>query len=390
MPALSILIKPVSGLCNLECSYCFYKDVTAHREVADYGRMKIETMFELIDRAFEYADASVSFAFQGGEPLLAGLAFYQTFVDRVRKMNKNQIPVQFAIQTNGMRINTEWVTFFSENRFLVGLSIDGTRTIHNMWRKTGLGQGSYTQAIDAFEQLTAQKVETNILCVVTEQLGREPESVYRHLREIGADFMQFIPCLNPLDATAGAYALSAETYGAFLCKIFDLWYFDITHGPWVSIRYFDNLLQILLGYPPESCDMAGRCSINAVVESDGSVYPCDFYVLDEWRMGSVAKDGFKSLAETEQAVRFIGRSIHKSEGCKRCLYEKLCRTGCTRHKEPFDGGMPSANRFCEAYRLFFGYALPRLASVARQIQAINASRQSMDSIYSGEERASDE
>lgn len=366
MPVLSLLIKPASSLCDLRCQYCFYADVTDHRDVKSYGLMNHSTVDALIERAFDYADQGVTFAFQGGEPTLAGLDFFVYFVDKVQATNPKAIPVHYALQTNGVSITEEMAAFFAKHHFLLGVSLDGPKDIHDMNRVGPGGKGTFKRVKNAIKTLEKHQVDFNILTVVNKAVAGHPRKVYQSLVKEGYFYLQFIPCLDDLGEAHGRspYALTAEDYGNFLCKIFDLWYRDFRSGKRVSIRMFDNILHILLGLPPESCDMMGVCSANLVIEADGSAYPCDFYVLDEWKMGMVQDTPLQDLIRSERAMKFVTMSHPRPEACKTCDYLPICRTGCRRHQTQESQGQPGLNYFCPSYKQFYGHTLSRFKEVA--------------------------
>ncbi len=367
MPPLSLLIKPASGSCNLNCSYCFYANVTDHRDIKNYGMMTESTMKKMIDRAFDYAEHQVTFAFQGGEPTLIGLPYFEKFVAYVKATNPNRIKVNYALQTNGILIDEAYAKFFHDNHFLLGVSLDGPKDVHDMNRKDHKSAGSYKQVMTAIKILEEYKVDFNILSVVNNGVAKHPQKVYNYFRKEGFQYLQFIPCLDELGKPHGSnpYALVPKDYANFLCKLFDLWYKDFMNGQRISIRTFDNILQILLGYPPESCDMMGVCSANLVVEADGSVYPCDFYVLDEWRLGDVEHASLMELANNEVATEFIDTSKVRHDECNECVYMGVCRGGCRRHKSLDSKGPLELNYFCETYKTFYGYTLERFKEMAR-------------------------
>ncbi|MBR4865771.1 MAG: radical SAM protein [Clostridia bacterium] len=288
MKHLTFLVKPASDLCDLRCKYCFYADVAANRTVKSRGIMSRDTARILLEKAFSATEAggNVTFMFQGGEPTLAGLDFFRDFVSMEARLCPPGVTIHHAIQTNGMTMTTEWAEFLRDNRFLVGLSLDGCADLHDRNRVDAAGCGSYRRVLEALDCLKNAGAETNLLCVLTDQLAKKPRRVYESLKELGVP-IQFIPCLDPLEARRGSmpWSLTPDYYGGFLCALFDLWYADLEGGRYVSIRFFDDLLRRLLGLPPSSCAMAGSCGHYLVVEGDGALYPCDFYVLDEWYLG---------------------------------------------------------------------------------------------------------
>ncbi|MHB8962968.1 MAG: radical SAM protein, partial [Saccharofermentanales bacterium] len=245
MKTISLLIKPVSGSCQLRCRYCFYTDVANSRDVANYGVMTPETLETLVSHAIGESEEMCSFAFQGGEPTLAGLDFFRMLVDLQKKYNTRHIEIHNAIQTNGITLNDDWCEFFVKNKFLVGLSLDGSKEIHDSNRIDASGRGTFLKVAGAAALMDRHKVEYNILCVVTSQLARRAEHVYRALRERGFRYLQFIPCIDDFGAAHGSstYSLTSQRYSEFLCRLFDLWHADYIAGNYISIRHFDNWIQ---------------------------------------------------------------------------------------------------------------------------------------------------
>ncbi|MEI6874669.1 MAG: anaerobic sulfatase maturase [Spirochaetota bacterium] len=370
MPPASLLIKPVSGRCNLACSYCFYRDVASHRDRPDFGRMSLETAEHLIRGAFADAEGFCSFAFQGGEPTLAGLPFYRDFVRLVRKYNTGNIEVRLLIQTNGLLIDREWAEFLRDEDFLVGLSIDGPRMLHDLYRRSADGSGSFTRVMEGARTLKEVGTKFNILCVIDGATADNPLAVHDFFRSRGFAWIQYIPCIEDFDASPEkpSWTLTPAAWATFQKAIFDAWYREIRSGNGTSVRYFDNLVDMAMGYPPESCGMAGRCTAYFTVEADGSVFPCDFYVLDQWRMGNVKVDGFKAMMDSETARRFVKSSEHVSPECRDCFAYPLCRGGCRRDREPFADGLPGVNRFCEGQKDFFAYAGQRIMDLAAELR----------------------
>lgn len=367
MPPINILIKPASSACNMACKYCFYRDVAEHREQAFEGMLSLQKMERVIRAGMEYADHSCSFAFQGGEPTLAGLDFYRGVVELQKKYARSGVEIHNAIQTNGMLIDEEWAAFLAENRFLVGLSLDGPAELHNLNRLDTVGEGTFNRVMRAARLMEKHGVEFNILCVVTGRNARSVEKIYRFYSRQSFRWLQFIPCLDSLEQQRGEekYHLSAENYGDFLIRLFDLWYEDLQHGEYISIRHLDNWLSILLGGQPEACSMTGQCAVQFVVEGDGGVYPCDFYVLDEWRMGTVGESSFAEMQRGEVAARFIQASLRVPDKCRRCRWYGLCRNGCRRNRMTLLDGEIDRNCYCEAYQRFFSQREKQLMQAAR-------------------------
>ncbi len=367
MPSLSLLIKPASGGCNIRCKYCFYHDEQQNRETFSYGLMTEETLEILIKKALNYAAGRCSFGFQGGEPTLRGLDFFRKAVELQKKYNVHQVEIANSLQTNGLLIDSQWASFLHDNHFLVGLSLDGVKDIHDENRLDPEGKGTFNRVLQAAQKLAAHQVEFNLLTVVTNRTAEAIGRIYSFYRRSGLLYQQYIPCLDPLEEARGSspYSLTPEKYAQFLKTLFDLWYRDIREGQFIYIRYFENLLGMLLGQPPESCGLSGQCAIQNVVEADGSVYPCDFYCLDGWRLGNIRETDFRDMARSETARRFLAQGETGRSQCQNCLYGPICRGGCRRDREPLGEG---GNYFCQAYREFFAYALPRLQGMAQALQ----------------------
>lgn len=365
MPPIQLLIKPASDACNMQCKYCFYKDETGMRETACYGKMTPETAQILIRKTLDAAEGSASFVFQGGEPTLVGLPFYRFFTDTVAKYNRKALRVEYAIQTNGLLLDSEWCEFFAQNRFLVGLSLDGPRDVHNRNRLLN-GGGSFDRVMQSMELLRAHGCDFNILSVVTSH--SDADKIYRFFRKHRLFYQQYVPFIPRLDGKKGEVSLSAQQYGKFLKRLFDLWYEDLSAGTEVHIRDFENWVGMLAGIPPEHCGLCGHCQTQYVVEADGSVYPCDFYVLDCFRCGNLTTDSFAQIDASVQASGFAAPSLSVDGSCRTCPHYSICRGGCRRYREPFfPDGLPGKNIFCSSYLQFFNYAIPRMRRLAASL-----------------------
>ncbi len=352
MPALSIMIKPSSSLCNLRCKYCFYADVSSKREFENFGLMSEETAENLIKSALDFADgASIAFAFQGGEPLLSGLEFFRSFVECVEKNNSENSEIFYSLQTNGILIDEAWAEFFRKNKFLIGLSLDGNYKC-NRFRVDASGENVYYTVFEKAKLLEKCGVEFNILTVLTGYAAENSAEIYRHFRDNGFKFLQFIPCLRPFgDKSESELYMTPKQLEKFLIEVFNLYVKDFWRGNYVSVRYFDNLVRMYLGQKPEQCGLCGHCSYQFVAEGNGNIYPCDFYCTDEWLLGNVNECSLEFMAHSEKAKCFITESLAVDEKCRACPYFPLCRAGgCKRQRADRD--------YCEAYKAFFKACLP--------------------------------
>lgn len=363
MPPLGIMIKPASSLCNMRCGYCFYADVSDHRQIYSYGVMTEETLETLVEKALHFATGQCSFVFQGGEPTLAGLDFFKRLIALEKKYDQKRAAIYNSIQTNGLVIDEEWARFLAENRFLVGLSIDGDAAAHDALRVDAKGEGTFRRVWRAARLLKKHGCEYNALCVVTGYTARHAVQIYNALKE--HRYLQFIPCIEGFDGEMNPYVLTDEAYGAFLNTTFELYYRDYMAGSYVSIRQFDNYVQMLLGGEPENCAMRGVCTCNLIVEGDGSCYPCDFYVLDDWRLGNIKTEDIAQLLSCDKGKAFVAGSLSAAPECADCQFRSLCRGGCRRDREKMLGADLQLNRFCKAYKQFFDKNLDRLVEIAR-------------------------
>ena len=362
---LSLLIKPASGRCNLNCRYCFYRAELGAREKADRGLMSVETADALIGSAVGAAKDTLHVSFQGGEPTLWGLDRFRDFSEKLigrAKENDPKLKVSFSIQTNGVLCASDgrWAGFFAENDWLVGLSLDGNKPLHDLNRVDMSDSGSYETVRKAADSFAAAGVKYNILTVVTDALAKKPREIYNEYKNNGWDWMQFIPCISN-----GAESLSPRRWSRFLCVLFDCWYADIAaylsgrSRRRVSVRRFDDLIRAAAGQTPEECGSRGWCSLQFVVEADGDVYPCDFYCLDQYRLGAIS-EGIPALAGSENGKSFLrdGAPALKEE-CRSCPALVYCRGGCRRYRGE-DGGYV----FCEAEKELARYAGDRIKALA--------------------------
>ncbi len=242
LQGVSFLVKPASSLCNLRCKYCFYEDESENRNQKCYGLMATETMDKLVASAVEATvdNAAISIGFQGGEPTFVGLDFFRHLIEEEKKYPNRRFV--HTIQTNGYTLNDDWARFLKENNFLVGISIDGYKELHDMHRINASGEGSFDRIRENLETLKKYNVDFNALCVVTKQCAEKPHRAYRRLKDMGFSYLQFIACLDPIGKERGQepYSLLPEEYGRFLCATFDDWYRDWKEGHFTSVRQFSG------------------------------------------------------------------------------------------------------------------------------------------------------
>lgn len=368
MPPVCVLIKPASSACNMKCKYCFYKDVAANRKNAFEGMLSIKMTEKVISKAMDFAYGTCSFMFQGGEPTLAGLDYFREVVRIEKHYKKSGVKIQNSIQTNGYAIDDEWAAFFHENNFLVGLSLDGPADLHNINRYDTFEEPTFNKVMHTAKLFDKYKVDYNILCVITKKSASSAEKIYNFFKKNNFNYLQFIPCLEPMNKNRDSdmFCLSAKEYEDFLIRIFNLWYKDFISGRYVSIRNIDNYISIMIGNNPEACNMNGKCSIQFVVEGNGNVYPCDFYVLDELCMGNIETSSFEDMLRSDAAKDFIMGSLNVPEECRDCKYYCLCRNGCKRDRLHISNNY-GINYYCTSFKGFFEKCGSQIETVARII-----------------------
>lgn len=366
MPPVNIMIKPASGLCNMRCTYCFYADEMSKRQQSSYGMMTLDTLDNVIRKALAFAQGDCTISYQGGEPTLAGLDFFRESIKMQEKYNVNHVRIHNALQTNGYAITDEWCEFFAQNHFLVGLSVDGIKATHDAYRKDAAGNDTYFRILETAKRLEQHHVDFNILMVVNAKTGPKIRKIYEQFRKQGFGYHQYIACLDPIGEKQGCheYSLTPQIYGQFLIDLFDLWSLDFWQGKQPYNRQFENWIGVLMGAAPEACDQRGVCNIQNIVEADGSVYPCDFYVLDEYCIGNLNTDTMEEIYENRKRSGFLENSLNHPQECKDCKYFKVCRGGCRRHR--MDESIEHLNIFCPAYKMFFDKHYDAMVKIAKE------------------------
>ena len=357
-PLANILIKPAGPDCGMACGYCFYSEKGALFPQAGVHRMSEAVLEETVRQLMARPYQEVSLSWQGGEPTLMGTAFYRKAVEFEKRYGQGKT-VGNGMQTGGILVDREWARLFRENDFLVGLSIDGPEHVHDRYRRTRAGGPTWARVRDAAALMLDEGVAVNALSVVNEYSVRFPEEIYGFLKEAGLPYMQFIPCVepDPLDPSRAApFSVSGEDYGKFLITIFDLWRADFINGmPTTSVRFFESLLFAYAGLPPSECTLMEECGPYLVVEHNGEVYACDFFVEPEWRLGNVMEGNLEEMLNSPAQDRFARQKSALPEPCLECGWLELCRGGCPkdRLRDPRDGGN---NHFCVAFKTFLKHA----------------------------------
>ena len=387
-PISSLLIKPAGPDCNLGCHYCFY--LCKDEVFGGHGphRMGEDILEEVTRQGIRDSGPAATFCWQGGEPTLMGLDFFRKAVEFQRRHACSGKVVENALQTNGWVIDDEWTEFLGENRFLVGLSLDGPDYVHDEYRRTRDGRRTHERVVRTARLLLGAGVATNALVVITEHSAQHGREIYEFLRRLGFKFMQFIPCLPVSeDAPAGGpRPASPESFGKFMIDTFDCWHEDFRDGwPTVSIRHLEALFSSYVGGPPLECTLGETCGQYVVVEHNGDVFSCDFCVEPEWRLGNVMEGRLLDMLNSERQNEFGRRKRLVQEKCRSCPWLLQCRGGCPADREQGGNGL-GAMRLCAGYRMFLEHADGSMRALANRWLARQA-RHAQQGHASGRERA---
>lgn len=393
------MAKPIGALCNLDCRYCYYlgKEAMYDREMRQTRptRRMCDEILEIYVRQYiEQQDVpEVGFAWQGGEPTLLGVPYFERVV-ALQQRYANGKRILNALQTNGTLLDDAWGTFLAENGFLVGLSVDGPRELHDAYRVDKRGRPTFDAVMRGLETLKRHRVEFNTLTVVNHRNSLEPERVYRFLKEIGSRFLQFIPLVErdaPEALVAGNgrvpsrlappprpgsprapvtdWSVRPEQWGSFLTTIFDRWVRrDVGR---VFVQQFDVALGIWSGAGASLCVFAETCGKALAIEHNGDIYTCDHYVYPEFRLGNIRET---SLRETVVAPAQVAFGNDKRDTlpryCRRCAVRFACNGECPKHRFlRTPEGESGLNYLCAGYRRFFRHVDPHMRTMSALLRA---------------------
>jgi len=350
----------------MACAYCFYSEKASLFPGPKRRRMSEELLDILIKQVMSQSDRQISFGWQGGEPALMGLDFFQKAVQLQERHHKGQV-IGNGLQTNGILLDNEWAKFLHRRKFLVGLSIDGPEHVHDHYRFMKNGKGSWRKVRDSAKLLLDHGVEVNALTVMNDYSARFPEEIYEFHKELGLFHMQFIPCVetDPVNPEkAASFSVPPAKLGKFLCATFDLWLSDFKDDvPTTSIRFFDSVFYHYVELPPPECTLFDECGIYVAVEHNGDVYSCDFFVEPEWKLGNIRHDLLIELLNSPKQVAFGKMKSNLAAECKKCEWLHYCRGGCTKDRILKSKGK-KLDYLCSAYKIFFEHAHPHLQVIA--------------------------
>jgi uncharacterized protein len=357
------MLKPVGSRCNLACRYCYYLDKERHEEMTD----------ELLETfARQYLEAQtqpeVLFTWHGGEPLLRPISFYQKALQMQQRYAHGRT-IDNCLQTNGTLMTKEWCQFFHDNRFLIGISIDGPQDLHDAYRQSPRQQSSWHQVMRAIELLNQYDVMWNAMATVNHLTADEPQRFYRFFREIGCQFLQFTPVVERHQGEVDEYSVSPRQWGRFLCGVYDEWVREDVGQLYVQL--FDATLANWVGESPGLCSMSPLCGRCAAMESNGDVYSCDHFVFPEYRLGNIRTNTLTSMLYGERQQQFgRAKSESLSRQCRECPFLFACHGECPRNRFVTDCyGESHHNYLCDGYRQFFEHVAADMDFMKTELEA---------------------
>ncbi len=367
MNPFSLLIKPTSADCNLRCDYCFYLDRGQLYPHTSKHRMPDEVLERMVRSFMTTPQPQYSFGWQGGEPLLMGIDFFKRVTELQKKYGGAGATVSNGLQTNAILIDEEFAEHLARYNFLTGVSLDGPAEIHDRYRRFAGGGGSHSRVIRAIRTLHRHGAEYNILTLVSEANVEKPLEIYRYLRDQDFRYHQYIECVEfDNGGNLQPFAISGEQWGDFLCAVFDEWYRHDTRR--ISVRLFDSILSVMLGQPPTMCSMDRDCRQYFVVEHNGDIYPCDFFVRPHLRLGNIMSSGWDEFQNSQLYESFGARKRQWNKECGRCPHLRFCAGCCTKNR-PGQGERPgSLSVLCSGWKQFYKHTLDRFQVLANRVR----------------------
>jgi uncharacterized protein len=383
-----LMAKPYGPACNLDCTYCFDLEKEVMFPRRQTRRMTPEVLEAYIRSTIAATPAHlpVLFPWQGGEPALRGIAFFQHALKLQRQYGNGRL-IENSFQTNGTLIDEEWARFLAEHGFLVGLSLDGPEEIHDRHRRYRNGAPSHHLVMAALERLQRHRANYNVLACVDAHSSRQPFEVYRFFKQRGVEFIQFTPVVERVadgshagkgfefegpggpSARIAPFSVGSLDWGRFLAAVFEDW--RRTDVGSVFVMNFEWSLAALMDHPGVVCVHQKECGRALIVEHNGDVYSCDHYVYPEYRLGNLRSDGLAAMIDSTRQLEF-GRAKHEtlSAQCRSCAHLQLCWGGCPKHRFLVSrDGEAGQSYLCEGYVHYLGHVTPWLNTMAALLRS---------------------
>ena len=382
-----VMTKPMGPRCNIDCQYCYYLEKEKLYPDEKRFRMSDDVLEryvrDLIQAGVKVGQREIEFAWQGGEPTMLGVTFFEKALALQKQYAPEGVRISNAFQTNGTLLDDAWGEFLARETFLIGISIDGPREIHDKYRRDRAGRGTFNKVMQGLEVLQRHKVDYNILTTVHRENAIRGKEVYRFLKTLGTQHIQFIPIVErkaPDGGLAAApqvdadptnviseWSVTPRAYGKFLNDVFDVWYRkDIGK---FFIQFFENQVGLWMGRPASLCVFAETCGNALAMEHNGDVFACDHFVYPEFKLGNIMQTPLGDLAWSDTAEKF-GKDKRDTltAQCRSCQFRFACNGGCPKHRILTSrDGEPGHNYFCESYTMFFNHAGERLQNIAARL-----------------------
>jgi uncharacterized protein len=363
----TLLVKPASADCNLRCEYCFYLDHCGFYPEEKRHRMSAEVLERMIASYMRTPQPQYAFGWQGGEPTLLGLEFFQAATRLQQQYGRSGQTVGNGLQTNATLINDEMAAHFKKFSFLLGVSLDGPPEVHDHYRKDALGGGTHADVMRGIGCLQRQQVDFNILTLVSQSNVRRPAEVYSYLCDQGFLFHQYIPCVEPApDRSLLPFSIRGPEWGEFLCGLFDTWFAADTRR--VSVRLFDSILSLLVDGVRNVCHFGANCCQYFVVEYNGDVFPCDFFVEKQLCLGNVCRDSWELMQQSPIYLDFGRRKSEMHAKCAACRFVGICQGDCLKHRLCAGAGDPRRlSELCRGWEMFYEHTFEKFRELALMI-----------------------
>ncbi len=387
------MAKPIGPICNLDCTYCYYLEKEKLFPKGENFRMRPDVLESYIRQYIEsQTTQEITFAWQGGEPTLLGVEYFQKVVDLQKKFGDGRL-IHNALQTNGTRLDRSWCRFFRQNNFLIGLSIDGPRALHDTYRVDKGGKPTFEMVMHGLDLLKKSQVEFNTLTVVNASNVKHPRPVYDFLRETGSGYIQFIPLVERLPADGGGkgglefaeppepgqpaspvtrWSVNASLYGDFLIQIYDQWVRrDVGK---VFVQMFDVSLGTWSGAGAGLCVFLENCGRALALEHNGDLFSCDHFVYPKYRLGNIMNDSLGAMVNSGRQEEFgNAKSATLPKYCRECDVRFACNGECPKHRFiQTPDGEDGLNYLCAAYQKFFRHVDPTMKQMAALLHAKRA------------------
>ncbi|MCW2309395.1 anaerobic sulfatase maturase [Rhodobium gokarnense] len=379
-----VMAKPMGPRCNIDCAYCYYLE--KEKLYPDEKRFRMSDAVleryvrDLIAAGTRIGQREIAFAWQGGEPTMLGVDFFARAVALQKAHCPAGVAISNSFQTNGILLDDGWGAFLAREKFLVGISIDGPRPIHDRYRRDRAGRGTFDRVMAGLEVLKRHGVEYNILTTVHRENAIKGKEVYKFLKTLGTPHIQFIPIVErraPSGGLAAApqvdddpsnvvspWSVTPRAYGKFLCEVFDVWHRKDVGK--IFVQFFENQVALWMGHPALLCVFAETCGNALAMEHNGDLFACDHFVYPEFRLGNILEAPLGDLAWSDKTEAFgNAKRDTLTAQCRACDFRFACNGGCPKHRIlTSKDGEKGHNYFCESYTMFFRHAGDRLREIA--------------------------